>query len=305
MPSITDVEGITVGHWTDEVARTGCTVVLPPAGTIASCEVRGGAPGTRGTDILQPGTIIEVAHAIVLTGGSAFGLASAGGVERYLEERGIGSEIGPVRVPTVPAAVIFDLGVGDPSRRPGADEGYSACVAASAEIAEGQVGVGAGATVAKMWGPERAMPGGVGTWAMHDGELVVGALVVVNAVGEIVGEDGSILVGPKLEPGERREDLVQQLGPSAAANTTLGVVATNAALSKDDVRRLAGVGNDAFDIAIRPVHTIYDGDTVFALATQQIDASFEQVAPLVEPAVTTAVRRAVTHDDDGSLVAGP
>jgi L-aminopeptidase/D-esterase-like protein len=304
MPSITDVEGITVGHWTDEEARTGCTVVLPPAGTIASCEVRGGAPGTRGTDILQPGTIIEVAHAIVLTGGSAFGLATAGGVERYLEERGIGSEIGPVRVPTVPAAVIFDLGVGDPSRRPGADEGYAACVAASADVAEGRVGVGTGATVAKFWGPERAMPGGVGTWAARDGELVVGALVVVNAVGEIVDEDGSILVGPQLEPGERREDLVEQLGASsAAANTTLGVVATNAVLSKGDVRRLATVGNDAFDVTIRPAHTIYDGDTVFALATQQVAGDFEQVASLVESTVTTAIRRSVTRVD-GSDAAG-
>ena len=303
MPSITDIEGLTVGPWTDEVALTGCTVVLPPPGTIASCEVRGGAPGTRGTDILQPGTIIEVAHAIVLTGGSAFGLATAGGVERYLEERGIGSEIGQVRVPTVPAAVIFDLGVGDPSRRPGADEGYAACVAASADVAEGRVGVGTGATVAKLWGPERAVPGGVGTWAVRDGELVVGALVVVNAVGEVVDEDGSILVGPRLEPGEGREDLVEQLGSSAAANTTLGVVATNAMLSKEDVRRLASVGNDAFDVAIRPAHTIYDGDTVFALATQQVDASFEQVAVSVEAAVTTAIRRAVTRDD-GSGAAG-
>jgi L-aminopeptidase/D-esterase-like protein len=297
MSSISDVGGFTVGHWTDRKALTGCTVVLPPPGTIASCEVRGGAPGTRGTDILQPGTIIEVAHAIVLTGGSAFGLATAGGVERYLEERGIGSEIGPVRVPTVPAAVIFDLGVGDPARRPGADEGYAGCVAASSEVAEGRVGVGTGATCAKMWGPERAMPGGVATWAVHDGELVVGALVVVNAVGEIVEEDGSILVGPKLEPGERREDLVEQMGPPAAANTTLGVVATNAVLSKGDVRRLATVGNDAFDVAIRPAHTIYDGDTVFALATQQIEASFEQVAALVEPAIMTAIRRAVTGSD--------
>jgi L-aminopeptidase/D-esterase-like protein len=297
MPSITDVEGISVGHWTDEEARTGCTVVLPPAGTIASCEVRGGAPGTRGTDILQPGTIIEVAHAIVLTGGSAFGLASAGGVERYLEERGIGSEIGPVRVPTVPAAVIFDLGVGDQSRRPGADEGYAACVVASADVAEGRVGVGTGATVAKLWGPERAMPGGVGTWSARDGELVVGALVVVNAVGEIVDEDGSILVGPRLEAGERREDLVEQLGSSAAANTTLGVVVTNVMLSKEDVHRLAGVGQDAFDVAIRPAHTIYDGDTVFALATHQVAAGLEQVAALVGPAVTTAIRRAVTRVD--------
>jgi L-aminopeptidase/D-esterase-like protein len=304
MPSITDVEGITVGHWTDEEALTGCTVVLPPAGTIASCEVRGGAPGTRGTDILQPGTIIEVAHAIVLTGGSAFGLATAGGVERYLEEREIGSDIGPVRVPTVPAAVIFDLGVGDPSRRPGADEGYDACVAASADVAEGRVGAGTGATLAKLWGPERAMLGGVGTWAVSDGELVVGALLVVNAVGEIVDEDGSILVGPKLEPGERREDLVEQLGSSAAANTTLGVVATNGILPKEDVRRLASVGNDAFDVAIRPAHTIYDGDTVFAVATQQVEATVEQVASVVESVVTTAIRRAVSHDDDGSVAAG-
>jgi L-aminopeptidase/D-esterase-like protein len=293
VPSITDVEGITVGHWTDDVALTGCTVVLPPPGTIASCEVRGGAPGTRGTDILQPGTIIEVAHAVVLTGGSAFGLASAGGVERYLEERGIGSEIGPVRVPTVAAAVIFDLGVGDPSRRPGIEEGYAACVAASVDVPEGRVGVGTGATVAKLWGAERAMPGGVGTWSVRAGDLVVGALVVANSVGEIVDWDASILVGPRLEPGEWREDLEEQLGSSAAANTTLGVVATNAILSKEDVRRLARVGNDAFDDAIRPAHTIYDGDMVFALATQQVAASFDQVAALVEPAVTTAIRRAI------------
>jgi len=271
---------------------TGCTVVLPPEGTIASCEVRGGAPGTRGTDILQPGTIIETAHAIVLTGGSAFGLASAGGVERYLEERGIGSEIGPVRVPTVGAAVIFDLGVGDPSRRPGPEEGYAACVAASTTVPEGRVGVGTGATVAKLWGPARAMPGGVGTWAARDGDLVVGALVVVNAAGEILDEDGSVLVGPQLGPGERREDLKEQLGSNEAANTTLGVVATNAVLPKADVRGMAGAGHDAFDVAIRPAHTIYDGDTVFSLATQQIEVTYDDVAALVEEAVTTAIRRA-------------
>ena len=295
-PRITDVPGLTVGHWTDPEAMTGCTVVLPPAGTIASCEVRGGAPGTRGTDILQPGTIIEVAHAILLTGGSAFGLAAAGGVERYLEERGIGSEIGPVHVPTVPAAVIFDLAVGDPTKRPDADAGYSACEAASDEVPEGRVGVGTGASVAKLWGAERAQPGGVGTWSARAGELIVGALVVANSVGEIVDEDGSILVGPRLEPGERREDLVEQLGTSGAANTTLGVVATNARLTKEDARRVAIVGNHAFDVAIRPAHTIYDGDTVFALATQEVEASFEEVEALAGAAVTTAVRRAVTTD---------
>jgi L-aminopeptidase/D-esterase-like protein len=298
VPSITDVEGITVGHWTDEAAMTGCTVVLPPPGTVASCEVRGGAPGTRSTDILQPGTIIDEAHAVVLTGGSAFGLATAGGVERYLEERGIGSEIGPFRVPTVPAAVIFDLGVGNPSRRPGADEGYAACVAASVRVPEGRVGAGTGATVAKLWGPERGIPGGLGTWSVSREDLVVGALFVVNAVGEVLDEDGGVLAGPRLEPGERREDLVEALG--RAANTTIGVVATNATLTKTDARELAGVGHDALDAAIRPAHTLYDGDTVFALATREVEASFDDVATLVEPAVTTAVRRAIAVSPPGS-----
>jgi L-aminopeptidase/D-esterase-like protein len=290
VPSITDVEGLRVGHWSDESALTGCTVVLPPKGTVASCEVRGGAPGTRGTDMLQPGTLLEEAHAIVLTGGSAFGLATAGGVERYLEERGIGSEIGPVLVPSVAAAVIFDLGVGDPARRPGAEEGYAACVAASAEVPEGRIGAGTGATVAKFWGPTRAVPGGLGTWSVRDGDLVMGALFVVNAVGEIVDEDGSVLAGPQLEPGERREDLIEWM---RAGNTTIGLVATNAILSKPDARRLAEAANDAVDKAIRPAHTLFDGDAVFALATKQVDATYVEVAALVDDAVTTAVRRAV------------
>lgn len=291
MPSITDVEGITVGHWSDVSALTGCTVVLPPQGAVASCEVRGGAPGTRGTDMLQPGTLIEEAHAIVLTGGSAFGLATAGGVERYLEERGIGSEIGPVLVPSVAAAVIFDLGVGDPTRRPGSDEGYAACLAASTEVPEGRVGAGTGATVAKLWGPTRGVPGGLGTWAVGDDDLVVGALFIVNAVGEVVEDDGSVLAGPRLEPGERREDLLEWM--RVAGSTTIGVVATNATLSKPDTRRLAELANDALDMAIRPAHTIFDGDTVFTLATRRVEAVFGDVATLIEPVVTTAIRRAV------------
>lgn len=290
MPSITDVEGIRVGHWSDESALTGCTVVLPPMGTVASCEVRGGAPGTRGTDMLQPGTLLEEAHAIVLTGGSAFGLAAASGVERYLEERGIGSEIGNVIVPSVAAAVIFDLGVGDPTRRPGSDEGYAACLEASPAVPEGRVGAGTGATVAKLWGPTRAVSGGLGTWAVQDGGTVVGALFVVNAVGEIVDDDGSVLAGPRLEPGERREDLIEWM---RAGNTTIGVVATNATLAKPDARRIAEVANDAVADAVRPAHTLFDGDTAFALATGQVNATYVDVAALVEEAVVTAVRRAV------------
>jgi L-aminopeptidase/D-esterase-like protein len=291
VPSITDVEELTVGHWSDVSALTGCTVVLPPQGTVASCEVRGGAPGTRGTDMLQPGTLIEEAHAIVLTGGSAFGLATAGGVERYLEERGIGSEIGPVLVPSVAAAVIFDLGVGDPTRRPGSEEGYAACLAASDEVPEGTVGAGTGATVAKLWGPTRGVPGGLGTWAVRDGDLVVGAMFVVNAVGEVVDEDGTVLAGPRLEPGERREDLLEWM--RVAGNTTIGVVATNATLSKPDARRLAEMANDALGLAVRPAHTLFDGDTVFTLATRRVEATVQDVAALIEPAVTTSIRRAV------------
>jgi L-aminopeptidase/D-esterase-like protein len=265
-------------------------VVLPPGGTIASCEVRGGGPGTRGTDILQPGTIVEEAHAVVLTGGSAFGLAAAAGVERFLEERGIGTPIGPVRVPSVAAAVIFDLGVGDPKRRPGPDEGYAACLAATTEVVEGRVGGGTGATVAKLWGIERAVPGGIGTWSERDGDLVVGALFVVNAVGEIVEDDGEVLAGPVLGPGERREDLLPWVGPG---NTTIGAVATNAALSKPEARRLASIANDAVDLAVRPAHTLYDGDTVFTLATGPVEATLDRVATLATSVVPEAIRRSV------------
>ena len=288
--AITDVDGITVGHWTDDVGMTGCTVVLAPDGNVASCEVRGGAPGTRGTDMLQPGTILETANAIVLTGGSAFGLAAAGGVERYLEERGIGNQIGPFKIPSVPAAVIFDLGTGDPLRRPGADEGYAACDAASTEVEEGRVGAGTGATVAKLWGPERAVPGGVGTWSVREGDLVVGALMVVNAVGEVIDENGELLAGARLAPGERRQDLMPRLGPG---NTTIGVVATNGTLRKEAARHLATVANDAVDHAVVPAHTLYDGDTVFTVATGEVEADVATVGRLVAPAVATAIRRAV------------
>ena len=288
--AITDVDGITVGHWTDDVGMTGCTVVLAPDGNVASCEVRGGAPGTRGTDMLQPGTILETANAIVLTGGSAFGLAAAGGVERYLEERGIGNQIGPFKIPSVPAAVIFDLGTGDPLRRPGADEGYAACEAASTEVKEGRVGAGTGATVAKLWGPERAVPGGVGTWSVREGHLVVGALMVVNAVGEVIDENGELLAGARLAPGERRQDLMPRLGPG---NTTIGVVATNGTLRKEAARHLATVANDAVDHAVVPAHTLYDGDTVFTVATGEVEADVATVGRLAAPAVATAIRRAV------------
>jgi L-aminopeptidase/D-esterase-like protein len=199
--------------------------------------------------------------------------------------------VGPARVPTVPAAVIFDLGVGDHTRRPGPEEGYAACVAASIEVPEGRVGGGTGATVAKLWGPERAVPAGLGTWSANEGDLMVGAIFVVNAVGEVLDARGGVLAGPKLAPGERREDLVERLQPGTT--TTIGVVATNATLTKPEARRLAGVAHDALDLAIRPAHTLFDGDTVFTLAAGAVEATFDDVAVLVEPATTEAIRRSV------------
>ncbi|HEX8100392.1 MAG TPA: P1 family peptidase, partial [Actinomycetota bacterium] len=197
---ITAVPGIKVGHWTDAVGLTGCTVILCPPETVGSGEVRGGAPGTRETDLLRPGMLVHHVNAVLLTGGSTFGLAAADGVLRYLEERGIGFDTGLASVPIVPGAVVFDLRVGDPKARPGPDAGYSACLAAGTDVDEGNVGVGTGATVAKVHGPERMVKGGFGTASAEEGELIVGAVAAVNSMGEILDEEGALLAAAR--PGE-------------------------------------------------------------------------------------------------------
>ena len=283
---ITQVAGIRVGHWTDREGATGCTVVLCPPGTVGSGEVRGGAPGTRETDLLRPGMLIEEVHAVLVTGGSAFGLAAADGVMRYLEERGVGFDADVARVPIVPAAVLFDLGVGDPRARPGVDAGYAACEAASEAVVEGSVGAGAGATVAKVRGLSHAVKGGVGTAAVQTGGLVVGALFAVNALGEIVGDDGEVLVAAR--GGEEGDETGPPLG-----NTTIGVVATNARLSKERAHLLALAGQDGLARAIRPSHTIWDGDTVFTLATGEVEADQAIVEELAERVTAEAIRRGV------------
>lgn len=284
--SITEVSGILVGHDTDPVGLTGCTVVLCPPGTVGSGEVRGGAPGTRETDLLRPGMLVQEVHAVLLTGGSAFGLAAADGVMRFLEERGIGFDTQVARVPIVPAAVLFDLAVGDPGARPDAASGYRACTAAGTEVAEGSVGAGTGATVAKVHGLEHAVRGGIGTASAREGDLVVGALVAVNALGEILEEDGSPLAAARGEPGPE----APPLGPT---NTTIGVVATNAHLSKERAHLLALAAHDGLERAIRPCHTIFDGDTVFTLATGQVEAEQALVEELAERVVAEAIRRGV------------
>jgi len=287
---ITRVPGIEVGHATDAEALTGCTVVLCPPGTIGSGEVRGGAPGTRETDLLRPGMLVEEVHAVLLGGGSAFGLSAADGVMRWLEERGIGFEMDVARVPIVPAAVLFDLGVGDPSVRPNPSAGYAACHAASEEVAEGSVGAGTGATVAKIRGLSHAMKGGVGTASAQEDELIVGALFAVNALGEIVDDDGAVLVGAR---GGDEEDVAPGEPPAepVPGNTTIGVVATNARLSRERAHLLALAAHDGLARAIRPSHTIWDGDTVFTLATAEVDASQARVEELAERVVAEAVRR--------------
>jgi L-aminopeptidase/D-esterase-like protein len=282
---ITRVPGIAVGHWTDHEGLTGCTVVLCPEGTVGSGEVRGGAPGTRETDLLRPGMLVHHVDAILLTGGSAFGLAAADGVMRFLEERRRGFETPVARVPIVPAAALFDLGVGDAKARPGPNEGHQACLAAAAdEVAEGNVGAGTGCTVAKLNGPDGALRGGLGTAALADGDLVVGALAAVNALGEILGADGEVIAGSRLD------------GPAespAATNTTLVVVASNAALSRERAHLLARAAHDGISASVRPAHTMRDGDTVFSLATGQVEAGQRRIEAMAVEAVAEAIRRGV------------
>jgi L-aminopeptidase/D-esterase-like protein len=303
--TITDVLGIKVGHWTDSHARTGCTVViLPDEGAIAGVDVRGSAPGTRETDLLRPGMLVERAHAICLCGGSAFGLAAADGVMRFLRERGIGFPAGSQRVPIVPAAVIFDLESGM-AVWPGPDEGYAACLDAERGVgappAEGRVGAGTGATVGKLLGPERSSPGGVGAAAVRlPGGAVVGALTVVNAVGDVYSHDGQVLAGARLPDGGFANawrvllESARPEVPMAAANTTIAVVATDAALDKAQCRKLAELGQDGLGAAIRPAHTMFDGDTVFAVSTGRAEANMTSLGVAAFEATWRAIERAVT-----------
>ena len=274
--AITDIAGLTVGHFTDARRPTGCTVLLCPQGVVAGVDVRGAAPGTRETDLLHPLATIEAVHALLLTGGSAFGLAAADGVMRWLEERGHGVEVGPCRVPIVPAAVLFDLWVGDAAIRPDAAAGYQACAAASPlHPAQGSVGAGAGATVGKLFGIQRAMKGGIGTASIKVGAITVAALVAVNAVGDVVDPaSGRVIAGARADDGLTPLDTMAALCDGqipahlmAGMATTIGIVATDARLSKAQTNKLAAMAHDGLARAINPVHSASDGDALFALAT--------------------------------------
>jgi L-aminopeptidase/D-esterase-like protein len=274
--AITDVAGIKVGHYTDREGITGCTVVLCEGGAVGGVDVRGSAPGTRETDLLRPVNMVQEVHGMLLTGGSAYGLDAASGVMRWLEERGIGFNVGVGVVPIVPAAVLFDLAIGDPKARPNADAGYMACQSANdGPVAEGSVGAGTGATVGKLLSPKFATKGGLGTASIKIGKgIVAGAIVAVNAFGDVVDPDtGTILAGTRKPVGGGFVNTAKQmqggLGQTILgfANTTLAVVATDAYLTKAEANKVAQMAHDGLARTIRPVHTMLDGDTVFALAT--------------------------------------
>jgi L-aminopeptidase/D-esterase-like protein len=289
--------GFSVGHWTDEAARTGCTVVIPPRGNVTSCDVRGSSPGSRELALIGLEGRLDESHAVVLTGGSSFGLAAADGVASLLEERGVGYETAGGLVPIVPAAVIFDLAVGDPTVRPGPVQGRSAAASATEDgVASGLVGAGTGATVGKWAGREHGVPGGLGLASASAEGLTVGALAVVNSVGDVIGADGGVLAGttapdPRFIPPRSPQ-------PEAPLNTVLGVVAVHADLDKQAVRWLAARGSDGVTGSVRPAHTRYDGDVVFAIAaragTGADAAGLDLLGSLATEAMAQAVRAAVS-----------
>jgi L-aminopeptidase/D-esterase-like protein len=311
--AITDVPGIRVGHATEAEAMTGCTVVLcPPEGAVGGVDQRGGAPGTRETDLLRPMHLVNRVHAILLAGGSAFGLQAAVGVVRWLEERGIGFDTRVAKVPIVPAAILFDLDMGRADIRPDAAMGYAACEAAvGGPVTEGSVGAGTGCRIGMIFGPARASKSGVGTASADlGGSLVVGAIMAVNVFGDVVDpRTGDILAGARRLKGEGFADTLATMKSLAGktslrvagrGHTAIGVVATNARLSKEETNKVAQMAHDGLARAVRPAHTMFDGDTLFALATGQkrgdVNAVGAYAAEVVAEAVVRSVQAAPEHD---------
>jgi len=302
----TDIEGIKVGNAQDLDAATGCTVVICEEGAVAGVDVRGGSPGTRETDLLKPENLVDRVHAVVLAGGSAFGLDAASGVMRYLEERDIGFDVQVTKVPIVLSAVLFDLNIGDYRIRPDFKMGYEACLNAEKnECPNGNVGAGTGATVGKLLGPSRAMKGGLGTYAIQVGNLKVGALVAVNALGDIVdAETGELIAGLLDDKGEKligtEEEMAKMYNKKRnlfSGNTTIGVIVTNGIFTKAQMTKVASMAHNGYARAIRPAHTIFDGDTIFSLATGKVEADINVVGFLAATAMERAIANAVKKAD--------
>ena len=302
--TITDVPGIKVGHYTDKEAATGCTVVICEEGAVAGVDVRGSAPGTRETDLLKPANLVERVHAVLLGGGSAFGLNAAGGVMRYLEEKGIGFRTTTGCIPIVPAAVLYDLDTGSSQVRPGINEGYTACqVAGNKEVTEGSVGAGTGATVCKLMGLNHAIKGGIGTASkeLPDGTIVA-AIFAVNALGDIIDHTtGKTLASPRFPDDIHRTGTIELLQRNYSnadftpTNTTLGIVATNARLNKEQVNKIASMAHDGMARAINPSHTMYDGDTIFALSLGDKTGDITTVGAVAAELASEAIKRAIVY----------
>jgi len=300
--AITDIEGISVGHAQDLKAATGCTVVIGREGVTAGVDVRGGAPGTRETDLLDPVNLVQQIHAVVLSGGSSFGLDAACGVMQYLEEEGIGFDAMVTKIPIVCAAVLFDLPVGDYTVRPDRKMGYSACLDASLPgCPEGCVGAGAGATVGKILGMERCMKSGLGAFCVRTGHLEIGAIVAVNCLGDVIDpETGETLAGVLDEDAKgclNTEDIMirrfADCRMTFGGNTTIGVIVTNARLTKSEANKVASMAHNGYGRTLRPAHSMFDGDTIFAMATGRVDADVSVVGLLAARTMERAVVRAV------------
>ena len=297
--SVTQIPGIYAAHATNAGAGTGCTVIVCPNGATGGVDVRGGAPATRETDLLHPEETVEVLHAVVLSGGSAFGLAASCGVAEELERRGFGLDVGVARVPIVSGACLFDLACGDAHLRPTQEDGRTACAAAldtsGAPLERGNVGAGCGCTVGKLAGPERAMKSGLGEDVEQAGELLCGALAAVNACGDVRDPDtGEKIAGVRAQDGSLSNTVEVLLGgfarmPLARTNTTISCVVTNARLSKAQATKVAQMAADAYAHAITPTHTTNDGDTVFVMATGEVDAPVDVVGSLATRALGRAI----------------
>jgi L-aminopeptidase/D-esterase-like protein len=292
--TLTDVRGIEVGHAQDDKGLTGCTVILCREGAVAGVDVRGGAPGTRETDLLDPINLVQKVHAIVLAGGSAFGLDAATGVMRYLKEHNIGLDTGAAKVPIVPSAILYDLAIGHASAWPDSAMGYlAASQASSAPPAEGNAGAGTGASVGKMRGMKYPMKSGLGTWSVNINGVIVAALVAVNAIGDVIEpQTGTKIAG--LRSGSTLDWMKKSQGRAAIqSNTVIGVVATNAKLSKAEATKVAQMAQDGLARSIRPAHTMFDGDTIFALATGEEKTDLSMVGAFAAEVMASAIIRAV------------
>ena len=300
--NILDVKGIKVGQVQDTEGLTGCTVIICEEGATCGVDVRGSAPGTRETDLLDPINMIQKVHAVVLSGGSAFGLESTCGVSKYLEEHNIGFDVGVAKVPIVVGAVLFDLIVGDPKCRPNIDMGYKACeVATDKELRQGNYGAGCGATVGKIRGPEYCMKGGIGSYSIKlENGLVVSALVAVNAFGDVY-EDGKLIAGV-LDDSKKKNlstyDILKEgfsKGGFSIDNTTIGVVVTNAKLDKAGCKKVSQVAHNGYAKSIFPIHTPHDGDTIFTMATGEIESDITLISSIATEVVEKSVINAIKN----------